>query len=328
MTHLTNKMKKIVRLIFIVGFLLLSVTGFTQSATDLRINEVLVTNVNDFQDDFGQQEAWVEIFNSSFGPVNIGGCYLTDDMNNPTKYFIPKGDVLTLIQPRQHVLFWIDNLGFRGTFHVNFKFDPSKKNFIALFDSNGRTLIDSLTIPVLGEDVSFGLPDDGIRFVTKEDAISGAKVTIDMATILPHTTPNTNNHLKDQDSANQRFITNDPTGVGMSVTAMMVVFTALILLYSVFRYIGHYNMKKSKKNALKAQGLPTDNVKESTVVPGEGSGEVYAAIAYALYLYQNEIHDEESAILTIDKVTRNYSPWSSKIYTLRQTPAINKNSKP
>jgi hypothetical protein len=83
-------------------------------------------------------------------------------------------------------------------------------------------------------------------------------------------------------------------------------------------------VKKSKRNALKAQGLPADKVKESTVVPGEGSGEVYAAIAYALYLYQNEIHDEESTILTIDKVTRNYSPWSSKIYTLRQTPTVNK----
>ncbi len=316
-------MKKIAKIIFTTSFLLLSYLGFSQSATDLRINEVLVTNVSDFQDDFGEQEAWVEIFNTSYGTVNIGGCYLTDDMNNPTKYFIPKGDVLTRIQPRQHILFWVDDLGFRGTFHINFKFDPTKKNFIALFDSNGRTLIDSMTIPVLLPNQSFGLPEDGIRFVKEKDA-SGKKVTVDMATVLSHTTPSTNNHLKDQDSANQRFLTNDPTGLGMAATAMMVVFTALILLYGVFRTIGHYNVKKSKRNALKAQGLPTTNVKESTVVPGEGSGEVYAAIAYALYLYQNEIHDEESTILTIDKVTRNYSPWSSKIYTLRQTPTVNK----
>ncbi|MDR0659524.1 MAG: OadG family protein [Prevotellaceae bacterium] len=316
-------MKKILIFIFSAGFLLLSNIGFAQNASDLRINEVLVTNINDFQDDFGQQEAWVEIFNTSYGTVNIGGCYLTDDISNPTKYFIPKGDVLTQIKPRQHILFWVDDLGFRGTFHVNFKFDPTKENFIALFDSNGRTLIDSLTIPVLAPNVSFGLPEDGIRFIREKDA-NGQKVTVDLATALPNTTPSTNNHLKDQDSANQRLISNDPTGLGMAATAMMVVFTVLILLYGVFRYTGHYNVKKSKKNALKAQGLPTNNVKESTVVPGEGSGELYAAIAYALYLYQNEIHDEESAILTIDKVTRDYSPWSSKIYTLRQTPTVNK----
>ncbi|MDD4418111.1 MAG: lamin tail domain-containing protein, partial [Bacteroides graminisolvens] len=30
--------------------------------------------------------------------------------------------------------------------------------------------------------------------------------------------------------------------------------------------------------------------------------------------------DIEDTILTINRVKRNYSPWSSKIYTLRQTP--------
>ena len=316
-------MKKLSIILVTLALVLLSNVGFSQNATALRINEVLVTNLNDFQDDFGQQEAWVEIFNTSYATVNIGGCYLTDDINQPTKYFIPKGDVLTSIAPRQHILFWVDSLGFRGTFHVNFKFKKNEPNFIALFDSNGRTLIDSMTIPVLPTDVSYGLMEDGVRWVTVKDE-NGKKVTVDMAGVLARTTPSTNNILKNQDEANQRFLLNDPSGIGMSVTAMLVVFVALIILYGVFRSIGHYNVKKSKRNALKAQGLPADKVKESTVVPGEGSGELYAAIAYALYLYQNEIHDEESAILTIDKVTRNYSPWSSKIYTIRQTPTVNK----
>jgi len=50
------------------------------------------------------------------------------------------------------------------------------------------------------------------------------------------------------------------------------------------------------------------------------SGEVNAAIAMALHLYQSEMHDYENTVLTIQKVSRNYSPWSSKIYTLRKTP--------
>jgi len=40
----------------------------------------------------------------------------------------------------------------------------------------------------------------------------------------------------------------------------------------------------------------------------------------AIHLYYSEIHDKESEILTIDKVSRTYSPWSSKIYGLRQFP--------
>lgn len=46
------------------------------------------------------------------------------------------------------------------------------------------------------------------------------------------------------------------------------------------------------------------------------SGEVNAAISAAIHLYVNEAHDEENTILTIDKVSRRYSPWSSKIYSV------------
>ena len=111
-----------------------------QRATSLKINEVLVTNEQNYQDDYGLHNAWIEIFNTSFASVNIEGCYLTNDKDNPTKYPIPKGDVLTLIKPRQHILFWADGMPNRGTFHVSFTLDPSKENYIALYDSNGTVV--------------------------------------------------------------------------------------------------------------------------------------------------------------------------------------------
>jgi hypothetical protein len=45
-------------------------------------------------------------------------------------------------------------------------------------------------------------------------------------------------------------------------------------------------------------------------------GNVTAAISLALHLYFNELHDEESNVVTIKKVKRAYSPWSSKIYSV------------
>ena len=51
------------------------------------------------------------------------------------------------------------------------------------------------------------------------------------------------------------------------------------------------------------------------------SGEEIAAIAMALYEHLNA-HDKEDTILTINKVKKAYSPWSSKIYTLRETPNL------
>ena len=35
---------------------------------------------------------------------------------------------------------------------------------------------------------------------------------------------------------------------------------------------------------------------------------------------QDEVHDVEETVLTITRVKRSYSPWSSKIYTLRENP--------
>jgi len=50
--------------------------------------------------------------------------------------------------------------------------------------------------------------------------------------------------------------------------------------------------------------------KENDIVP---SGDI-AAIAMALHLFYDEVHDDESNVITIKRIERRYSPWSSKIY--------------
>jgi hypothetical protein len=42
-----------------------------------------------------------------------------------------------------------------------------------------------------------------------------------------------------------------------------------------------------------------------------------AAIAMALHLYFNELHDDELTKMTIRKIPKAYSPWSSKIFGMR-----------
>jgi len=48
--------------------------------------------------------------------------------------------------------------------------------------------------------------------------------------------------------------------------------------------------------------------------------EVYAAIAMAIHEITEEVHINESLVLTFKNDVYNYSPWSSKIYTLRELP--------
>lgn len=106
----------------------------------------------------------------------------------------------------------------------------------------------------------------------------------------------------------------DPFGLGMTVIGYAIVFIALLLLYIVF-----YNLTKiiqlKLRRFLRKEGV-IDKEKKDISIPGE----VNAAIAMALHLYFQELHDEESAILTINRASKTYSPWSSKIYGLRQYP--------
>ena len=132
-----------------------------QSQSDMRLNELLIHNETNFEDDFGFHNGWFELFNTSFGTVNIGGCFLSNDPDNLKKYIIPKGDVLTQIKPRQHILFWADNNPYHGTFHINFTLEES--DTIYFVASDGRTVIDKIAVPKnLGVDQSYGRIEDGI----------------------------------------------------------------------------------------------------------------------------------------------------------------------
>jgi hypothetical protein len=51
--------------------------------------------------------------------------------------------------------------------------------------------------------------------------------------------------------------------------------------------------------------------------PKADPGEVSAAVAMALYLHFGEMHDVESGVVTIKRISKMYSPWSSKLYHMR-----------
>jgi hypothetical protein len=266
-----------------------------QNTGDLKFNEILVLNDSSSVDDFGMHTPWIEIFNSAYNMVNIGGCYLTDDLNNPTKYWIPTSDPSTKIPARCYMVFWADNKPTRGIFHLNFDLKNAKA--IALYNSDGETLIDKVDIPKdHRSDITYGRPtNESQEWV-----------------YLEKSTPGANNDYTKKKSAGESFVELDPFGIGLTMIAMFVVFSALAILYVIYKGSGRFFTRRGTK-ATKLDSGQIIHVGE------EMSGEVNAAIAMALYLYQNELHDYENTVLTIQKVSRNYSPWSSKIYTLRKT---------
>ena len=285
--------------------------GEQKSNTKLVLNEVLIENESNFQDDYGVHSAWIEIFNRSFGSADLAGCLLkvSSQPGDTATYFIPKGDVLTLIKPRQHALFWADGEPNRGTFHTSCKLNPEAANWIGLFDS-GKKLIDEVVIPagVLGPNQSYARVSDGAA----EWEVKGGSSD-------KYVTPSTNNQTLDSNAKMEKFEEHDGSGIGMAISAMSVVFCGLLLLFILFKCVGKISVNLSKRNAMKVKGI-TDKQEAKEKKLGEAPGEVFAAIAMAMHEMQSDVHDVEDTVLTITRVKRSYSPWSSKIYTLRETP--------
>ena len=299
-------MNKIKQLLFLSALILLVSCSKKIENPHWVINEVMVDNQTGFMDDFGQRNAWIEIFNNTYKTQELGGRFLTNDPNNPTKYPIPRGDVLTKIPPRQHALFWADNEPFNGTFHVSFMLDPTKDNYIALYENDGKTLLDEIVIPAgIPTDKTYGYAEDGIKY-----DIGGSE----LGTILERITPSSNNAILEENPKVVSLQKNDPIGVTITVTSMLVVFLGLILLYVIFKLIGNSAKNIAHKRVASAGTL--------SAVRGESqlTGEVLAAISAAIHELNQDVHDVESTILTITEVRRKYSPWNSKFYTLRQDP--------
>ena len=285
--------------------------GEKKSNNKLVLNEVLITNESNFQDDYGLHSAWIEIFNRSYGSADLAGCYLkcSSQPGDTASYFIPKGDVLTLIKPRQHSLFWADGEARRGTFHTNFTLNPDANNWIGLYDS-GRNLLDQVVIPA-------GSLQTNQSYARISDAAE--KWEVKDGSAEKYVTPSTNNKTIDSNAKMEKFEEHDSVGIGMSISAMSVVFFGLILLYVSFKVVGRVSVNLSKRNAMKAKGI-TDKQEAKEKKLGEAPGEIFAAIAMDMYEMQSDVHDVEDTVLTITRVKRSYSPWSSKIYTLRETP--------
>ena len=294
---------------------LLLALGFTSCTSEgeskLMLNEVLVDNQTNFQDDYGVHSAWIEIFNKSYGSADLAGCYLkhSSQPGDTAVYFIPKGDVLTKIKPRQHALFWADDKPNRGTFHTNFLLERDKDNWIGLYDS-GKKKLDEIVI-------SAGLLQADQSYARVDDAAAEWEVKDESAE--KYVTPSTNNKTLDKNVKMEKFELHDSIGIGMAITAMAVVFAGLILLYIFFKFIGKASVRLRTDRAMKAKGI-TDREEAKEKMLGHAPGEVYAAIAMAMHEMQSDVHDVEETVLTITRVKRSYSPWSSKIYTLRETP--------
>jgi hypothetical protein len=112
-----------------------------------KLNEFMARNTKGIKDEQGEYEDWVEIVNRTANPIDLGGMYLTDDLERPTKWQFPSS---TVVQPGQFALVWCDEEPSDGPLHATFKLSNTGED-LALFDRDGNGLLDHIAF---GEQVA------------------------------------------------------------------------------------------------------------------------------------------------------------------------------
>ena len=129
----------------------------------IYINEFLASNDAVHSDEYKEFDDWIELYNSTEIPVNIGGLYITDKLEDPFKHHIPNHNPeATTIPAGGFLLLWADGEENEGILHLNFKLNQAGEQIgLVQFIESKATYIDSLTYGWQDTDISFGRFTDG-----------------------------------------------------------------------------------------------------------------------------------------------------------------------
>lgn len=108
-------------------------------------------------------------------------------------------------------------------------------------------------------------------------------------------------------------------GWTVALVGYSIVFAALVTLIAIFTTLPKLlNMKV--RSELRRKGKHVEEVDDDLHIVGNET----AAISMALHMYFSDMHDDESGVITINRIQKRYSPWSSKIYSMYNNTPVRK----
>ena len=125
------------------------------TAGTVVINEILTSNSIQ-EDEYGQSNDWIELFNTSSNVIDLGGAYLSDSIDNPLRWAFRPG---TLIAPGEYLMVWADDDEEQWFHHTNFNLSSTGET-ILLSDSQG-VVIDQIAYPLQTQNTSYGRYPNG-----------------------------------------------------------------------------------------------------------------------------------------------------------------------
>lgn len=89
-----------------------------ESASPVVINEIMASNTATAQDENGDFDDWIELYNTASHDVDLSGYYLTDNPANLAKWAFPAG---SSIAANGYLIVWADEDQDQGPLHASFK---------------------------------------------------------------------------------------------------------------------------------------------------------------------------------------------------------------
>ncbi|MEZ4800388.1 MAG: chitobiase/beta-hexosaminidase C-terminal domain-containing protein [Flavobacteriales bacterium] len=148
------------RLLFFISALFFIESAYSQ----VVVNEFCVANYTDYAIS-GENEDWIEFYNPTGAPIDIGGYWLSDNITNPQKFAIPAG---TSVPANGYRLILMSgtfefNPGYLGQINTNFKVTQTAGEQIVFSNPAGVVLesFDFSTLSPNQANHSYGRSSDG-----------------------------------------------------------------------------------------------------------------------------------------------------------------------
>lgn len=139
------------------------------------INELMASNSTTIADSTGQYDDWIELYNPGTTPVDLAGMYISDDLEELTKWRFPLDrPSLTVIPPGGFLIVWTDGDIDQEGLHANFRLNASGE-LVVLTAPDGRTILDIVRFDSIPSDLAYGrYPDGADQWATLTAATPGA----------------------------------------------------------------------------------------------------------------------------------------------------------
>jgi hypothetical protein len=114
------------------------------------------SNKTTIVDEAAQYDDWFELYNSGGSAIDVQSYYLSDNLSNLTKWEV---EASVIIPAGGFGIFWADEDQSQGDTHTNFKLSASGETIY--LSSPSGVLLDSLQLPEMQDDFSYGRVSDG-----------------------------------------------------------------------------------------------------------------------------------------------------------------------